>query len=124
LRSRELPPDEWHRLTGTELGLVHEHLSPQSCRVVVVEDDDGQIIGCWSLQAWLHVEGIWIHPAHQKRGGVFRALFRTMKGWVREAGARGVLTGSLSAEIDSFLQRLGASKLPGSTYAWPIIPKE
>ena len=124
MTARELPPAEWHRLEGTELGPARDVLSPAWCRVLVVEDDHGQIIGCWSLQSLLHVEGVWIHPDHRTKGGVARALLRTMRGWVRDAGGTGVLSGALTTEIGSLLESLGAFKLPGTAYAWPIIRKE
>jgi hypothetical protein len=71
---RILPAAEWSRLVGTELENVWPHLDPDRSVVIVVEDE-GQIIGCWSAFDVLHAEGIWIAddapPARPRRPAGF-----------------------------------------------------
>jgi hypothetical protein len=76
MTTRILPPDEWHRLTGTELGGVP--LDPANAVVVVVEEDE-DIVGRWAFLRVIHAEGFWIAPEHQKRVAVFRHLLREMQ---------------------------------------------
>ena len=114
---RELPRSEWDRLAGTELGPVI-HLMPESAKIAVVEIE-GQIVGCWSMTPLWHAEGVWIHPEH--RGGtVGRKLLRWMYTTASQAGARMVLTGSLSPVVTGYIERLGGTEAPGQTYVLPV----
>ena len=115
---RTLPPEEWHRLAGTELGSVI-HLLPPTAHVVVVEQD-GVIIGCWSLTPLWHAEGVWIHPDHRQSPGVAMRLLRWLYATAKAEGASAVLTGSLSATVSGYLERLGGTVTPGQTYVLPV----
>lgn len=119
---RDLPASEWDRLTGTELERIRVLFRPDQARVLVVENDAGEIVGCWSLFAAWHVEGLWIAPAYRGQGNVARRLLRTMKSWIRTAGVSGVVTASLDPAVSAYLIRLGAYPLPGAAYIWPMQP--
>lgn len=114
---RELPAAEWARLEGTELGAVVSRLSPAHTRIAVVESD-GQIVGCWSLTALLHAEGIWIAPEHRD-GSVLRKLLRWMTSTAKELGAGTVLTGALSPTVMDLVRRYGGQALP-PTFTLPL----
>ena len=119
LHTRELPRDEWPRLkeAQTELASIAARLPAQS-RILVVEDD-GVIVGAWGLFSILHAEGIWIAPSHRKRAGVARRLLATMRAWVQDMGAGGVITGARNTEVSGYLMRLGAEPLP-TAYFWRL----
>ena len=72
--TRLLPPDEWDKLKGTELETLAPYLNPEHTRIIVVENEVGQIVGCWSLLQFTHAEGLWIAPEHRNGSGVFRRL--------------------------------------------------
>lgn len=114
---RELPASEWGRLAGTELGSVIGKLSPEHTRIAVVEVD-GQIVGCWSLTALLHAEGIWIHPEHRD-GSVLRKLLRWMTQTARDIGVGTVLTGALSPTVVDLVKRYGGQEMP-QTFTLPL----
>lgn len=117
--TRELPRAEWSRLTGTELESVTPFLHQDSTRVLVVEVE-GQIVGCWALMTVLHVEGIWIHPTYRRAGSVARRLLSTMRRWIGERDAQAVVTAAIDPDIARFLERLGASAIPGQAFIWPM----
>lgn len=117
--TRLLPPEEWPRLDDTELATMWRHMHPEDAQVVVVEDAD-EIIGCWALLRVVHVEGIWIAPAHRKRGSVARRLLRGMEDAASEWHAERVMTASLSEEVSKLLAHLGADKLKGDHYILPL----
>lgn len=119
LTTRELPPDEWPRLAGTELEAVCTRLQP-SARVLVVEED-GRIVGCWSVLPMLHVDGLWIHPVHRSRGGVFRRLLTGMRGFVADAGCRAAWTAALQPDIVDLITRWGGQELPGRHFLLPLV---
>jgi len=123
MTTRVLPRAEWPRLAGTELGTVW-HILPDDADVLVVEDDDGRIVGCWSTYRREHVEGVWVAEEHRGRGVVFRHLLSGMRTLVHAKGQDVVWTGALeTAEgevVATMLKKLGAFELPGRHFAWRI----
>jgi hypothetical protein len=122
--TRELPSKEWARLTevGAELGPIQHLLTPETTRMLVVEDAAGAIVGSWALMCAWHVEGLWIAPAHQQRGSVGRRLLATMRHWIRGTGAAGVVTGSVSPLVDALLTKAHAERLAPAMWVWPVSP--
>lgn len=118
---RILPVDEWARLEGTPLGDVWRHLPTQGLTILVVEDDDGRIVGHWTESLVPVAEQLWVHPDHQKRGVVGRHLLMQMRDVIRALGASGYMTFSASAEVTQMLDRLQASRLPGVAYSVPLM---
>jgi N-acetylglutamate synthase-like GNAT family acetyltransferase len=110
MTSRILPHAEWSKLDETYLKDVWRLMSPTCAQVRVVEDGDS-IIGCWTLQLWAHVEGVWVHPDHQKRGRVAHLLIEGMQADVLAIGAKSAFTGAASAEVTAILEHLGAEPL-------------
>lgn len=114
--SRILPRAEYGRLAGTELEAVAPVL-PADADVLVVEDADGAIVGCWAAFALVHVEGVWIAPEHQGRSGVARRLLAGMRAIAGARGARAVNTASVSPDVSGMLRKLGAVQLEGEHFS-------
>lgn len=112
MRAYELAPADWPRLQDMDLAQATAHLDPSTARIAVVENEAGQIVGCWAL-VWLpHVEGVWVHPDHQKKGSVARRLWQLMRGFVREAHRLTVITGAERDDVRDLLLKHGATPLP------------
>lgn len=119
MTTRVLPVEEWHRLEGTELDGVP--LDEENAVVIVVEDADGQIVGCWSILRVIHVEGMWIHPAHRRTGPVFRRLLNEMRRIVTGFhGQHVAVSAALTPDVAKLLEAYGGVKLPGEHYAFPV----
>lgn len=116
---RTLPPEEWPKLAGTELEAVWPHLTPSDAQILVIEQD-GAIVGCWALLLVVHVEGLWIAPSHRAKGGVARRLLAAMKQAARGLRVRQVATAAVSADVRTYLERLGAHKLPGEHFVLSV----
>jgi len=121
---RELPRAEWGRLRGVgeiqgvDLGEVAAAV-PADSRILVVEDEDGAIVGTWTVMRYVHVEGLWIAPAHRKRGSVARRLVAGMRQVAREWCVRAVLTGCATGEVQQLLERVGGVELP-KIFVFPV----
>jgi hypothetical protein len=123
MTTRILPSAEWARLAGTELEGLADHIAPGAATVLVVEDGGG-LLACWSLVTILHAEGLWIHPAHRGRGGVARRLLAGMRKLVTERGASGVVTASMHPVVTQLLEHAGAVPVPGTAYTLPMGKKD
>lgn len=122
MTNRLLPPEEWARLTGTELEAVLPYLkADQDAHVIVVEEGD-QLIGCWAVVRLWHAEGIWIHPDHRGKAGVARRLLASLAALGRSLRAPGVITAAVTDDVGRLLDKIG-TKLPGTHYVMPF-PKE
>lgn len=119
MTTRLLPREEWPRLNGTEMEAIWPALDAHA-HIVVVEDDDGQIVGCWSLFRQVHVEGCWIAPAHRGKSSVARRMLVAMRSCAQAMGARSVATAACSEDVKQLLIKMGAVELPGSHFAMPV----
>ena len=118
--TRVLPVAEWDRLIGTELGeVVKAHALPADAEVVVVEDS-GEIVGCWSLIPYWHCEGIYVAESHRGKMAVQRRLWTGMMRLAKLHGAKALLTGCVSDRVQHLLEHAGAVRLPGETYILPV----
>lgn len=113
--TRILPPDEWHRLAGTDMA---PNLSPHTC-VVVVEDRE-RIIGCWAFVLCLHAEDLWIADDHRQKGAVARRLLKGAAAVAADTGVQSVCVGVADPDVAAFVTRLGGSVLDGVPYVMPI----
>jgi N-acetylglutamate synthase-like GNAT family acetyltransferase len=117
--SRILPPEEWPRLAGTEAEALWPHLDPANAQVLVVEQD-GEIVGTWTLLRIVHVECVWIREDCRGRFGVVKRLLSGMRAAARQWGARTVLTASLTDQVKSLITSLGGQPLPGEHFVIPL----
>ena len=121
MTSRILPREEWDKLKGTEAELV---TLGTTSTVVVVEDDEGQVVGCHVLQAVLHAECLWVHPDHRKKAAVARRLWWSVRNVAQQLfNAEAVWTASLSKEVDGLLEHVGATAIPGTHYLVPLVKR-
>jgi hypothetical protein len=122
---RLLPPSDWPRLAGTELGEVWQMLPTDRAVVLVVEDGDGAIVGTWAFLWVLHAEGVWIDQAHRKGSAVARHLLRGLHDVADSQQARAIWTGSIDPAIDALVQRhLGAQEVPCKSWIIPMVKGE
>lgn len=113
---RVLPVDEWPRLSQVPCDTPWWLFDPVRARVLVVEDA-GQIVATCALLPFVHAECLWIAETHKRAG---RRLLRGVYQQARAMGARSLWSGSLSERMTSILYRLGATRLPGFSYVFPV----
>lgn len=123
--TRLLPPAEWPRLAGTEAEALWPLLDPAKAQIIVIEQD-GVIVGCWTLMQVLHAECLWVAPSARKRGVVFRHLLSFLRRTASAAGFTTVATAASSDEVRRLLDRFGAVRVPGDPYVFRVdqLPKE
>jgi hypothetical protein len=109
---------DWDRLATTDLGPVLP-LLPADTQIVVVEGPEG-IVGTWAVVRYVHVEGLWIAPAHRKRGRVGALLLAGMREVAHAWDTTVVLTGAESDEVRALIGHFGGRQLPGDHYVLPI----
>lgn len=120
MTARFLPPSEWHRLSKAPIGEAAEQMSPDQAEVLVIEDEQGEIVGTWADVLMLHLEGFWVDPAHREKAAVARALLRAMFDHLRENGVKVALTAAPGPKVESILLRLGAQPLDVKPFILPV----
>lgn len=125
MNCRILPPDEWHKLAGTDLELVTEHANQDGLAVIVVEDGE-KIVARWCVFQATHFEGIWIDPEYRGRLGVVRPLLRQAFAFPQMRGEQWVFSGAertadgVDEKVAGLLERLGGKPVPVQFYALPV----
>ena len=112
---RLLPRADYGRLVGTYLEPI-AHVLPDDTDVIVVEDDDGRIVGCWATFPVWHMEGVYIDPAYRKNGAVARRLLAGMRSALRTRGVRRACTAALTSDVEDMIRRIGGPPLPGQHF--------
>ena len=89
LTIRELPPDEWGRLSQTE-GPFSGMALPvsETCRILIVETPEGQIVAHWPAFDAVHLDGLWKHPDYRHRPALDKVLLGAMVTLLQLIGVR------------------------------------
>lgn len=119
--SRVLPPEEWPRLdgTGTDLAAYTSALDPETCRIVVVEDE-GRIVASMVLIRQVLAEALWIDPAYRHRPGVGSKLLKGFYAVSQALGARSALSACMTDTMSGILRKLGATSVPALMFIIPL----
>ena len=119
---RTLPREEWGKIIEADGGRDILAAAPPTShlQVVVVEDESGAIVGSWLVYQAVHVEGLWVAPAHRGRGSVMRRLLAGMTRAARALGVSSVMTHSMDPKIDDLLAGYGGTALQGRAWALPL----
>jgi len=117
--ARILPPAEWPRLLGTEAETIWPRLDPENARVLVVEDE-GEIVGTWTMLRVVHAECIWVAPKYRGVFGVAKRLLKGMREIATAWGAEKVITGSVSPEVTDLIVRFGGVPMPCESFVLPV----
>lgn len=120
LQTYVLPPDQLHRLQGIGGPLADIQADPQRLgqMSVVVAEVDGQIVGYWIAWYGLHLEPLWIDPAHRS-AAVGRGLLERMSEVVAgtgEVAAFSVIEEENLSILGEQVSRLGFLPAPGRLY--------
>lgn len=117
MRTRILPPEEWHRLEGEQLAPL---IGPENSRVVVVEDDEGRIIANWSVMRVTYFESLNVVPEARGNLGVIRRLMAETFKAAQEFGSEWAFTGADDPQIAEYLVRLGGHSIPAMMFTVPL----
>lgn len=120
MKARVLPREEWGKLDVSGFPTVGSSLRPEDSEVVVVEDGD-KIVATMSTFRVTHFESLWVDPEYRGNAGVARMLLKagiqSAKKWTDEW----VWGSSGTDHMDDILTRVGAKKMPVSTFVVPIV---
>lgn len=121
MTTRILPREEYEKLSATEIPQVLPYMRPEDVQVVVVEDDEGRVIGAWAVLRVVQLEGVWIAPSHRKRGRVAGLLKDATLALARTLAPTWAFTGAQTADVAALLEtHLHAKRLPMDPYVIPL----
>lgn len=104
---RELHPAEFSKLNDNKWLEPERRPVPGVTRVVVAEDDNGEIQGFAFVQFVPHVEPVWVAEKH-RFGTVAKRLFERARGLL--SGNGGFLTHATNEQHGNYLERVGLKK--------------
>jgi hypothetical protein len=110
--TRELLRSEWPILATLPCELALSYPGLPIGTIIMVAEQDGQIVGCWSLIPQWAAEGVWIEETHRGHSAVARALLRQFRQSAEHRGIVAVVTACLSDQVLSILKGLRAAALP------------
>lgn len=118
---RMLPVEEWDRLRN--LPFASQGLPPPELAVIfVAETTAGEIVGIWSAMTAVHLDGLWVDPAHQATTVAGR-LLKATKGFLRETGVAVAFTMISDPAVMCLAHKAGFERYPGDL--WMIqVPAE
>ena len=118
MRTRILPPEEWQRLDGLDIGKVLKYVSPENIAVIVVESDEGEILGHMSVLTTTYIEGTWIKPGHPT---VLRPLLRQAMALAEVRNEGWVFGGAENSDehMATLIRRIGGQPIPVQFYSIP-----
>lgn len=118
VKARVLPPEEWERLRAygpfAQAGGVLP--DPAHAIVVVVEDETGEIQGCWQARDIIILEALHLSEDWRNSPMASRRLFF---GMMEEFAAREVtqaITLVQAPYIETLARKAGFTPLPGSVF--------
>jgi hypothetical protein len=128
-RAYLLPTDQVSRVLEAggplvELGFTAETLKDMIFAVVEV---DGRIVAYWVVWKAVHVEPLWVTPAHRKQPAVIRGIVEAMQDAVALTGettAFCVIERENAEVVAQYATRLGFLPAPGSLYYLVPTPAE
>lgn len=122
LTVRAVPHEEWAGLQGVPYDL--SRVDPLYAVLVVVEDA-GQVVGCWLALNTVHLEGLYIDPAHRQIAGVAGRLFAGMVEALQRAGTREALTMTTDPIVRGMAIKAGFEPVVGELFKLAIAdPQE
>ncbi len=114
---RELTPDEWCKVPAEAPG--REVYTPENSRILAAFDGD-EVVATWVVVPLVHLEPLYIAPAHRKSPTILRRLAENMKRMLIHYGVGQVYTVALNKtpELQRFALWFGAEQIPGKLYTW------
>lgn len=108
----KLEPHEFGLLGTIEDGYIPD---PRNS-IALVAMIEGQIVGRMLLIAPAHIEGTWVKEGH-RNGRVGLKLLSEMEKRARNCGLSKMFAYAASPEIESYLERLGYSRVPATVWS-------
>ncbi len=116
MKARVLPPEEWAKLNGHYSESMLS-LAPESdTRMVVCEDDAGNIVGSLGVMRMPQLEGFWLDEAHKGNAGIIRALLREAMPIAVEWANGYVLVGVTEENMRSIVRRMEGVEIPAEFF--------
>ena len=89
--------------------------SPDACRILIAENEGGELVAFWCMVQVVHCEPIWIAPEY-RNGTLAGRMWAKMKVLLDHSRVHMAYMFSDTPHIAGYLQRLGLIELPYRTF--------
>lgn len=120
--TRLLPIAEWDKLKAFPFA-AHGLPDPDLSMILVDELADGTIVGIWAALTAVHLDGLWVDPAHRD-SPVAGQLLRGMKAALQERGITTSFTLIQDANVMVLAHKAGFIRAPGDLWILTLPPAE
>lgn len=115
-RARVLPGDEWAARAGELAHYTAGLPDPEFSILVVVEDTAGRIVASWLAMNTVHLEGLYVDPAHRHTAPVARELLAQMVGELISRQIPAAVTIAQDPAIAELAEHAGFVQIPGTLW--------
>lgn len=120
--TRLLPITEWDKLRDFPFA-ANGLPDPDLSMILVDELADGTIVGIWAALTAVHLDGLWVDPAHRD-SPVAGQLLRGMKAALQERGITVSFTMVQDANVMVLAHKAGFIRAPGDLWILTLPPAE
>lgn len=121
-RVRLLPHDEWNRLA--EIGPFKDAQvlpDPLFASVIVLENEAGEIIGCWMTTPIMLLEGLWLREDQRGNRRSGRELLQGMLQFLQEYQVKTAITVIQEPEIEVIAKKTKFEAVPGGGRLYTVM---
>ncbi len=118
VKSRLLPPEEWERLRdyGPFAAAGGVLPDPEHATVLVLEDMEGQIVGCWMARDAVLLEGLFLSEAYRHSIIASKLIFFGMIRALTDRNVTQAMTLIQDPYIEGLATTAGFEKLEGALH--------
>lgn len=118
--ARVLDQSEWDKIPAeAKLRERLDYMNSDNVDVIVVEDA-GKVVACWSVMRQTWLEGCYIVPEYRGNAGAVRRLMRKTYSVASQWGDRFLWTGAVTDCVRELIERLGGKEVPMSVHVLPL----
>ena len=109
---------DWPMLATLPFG-QHGLPPPEHCIVLLAEEDE-KVVGIWAAMTAVHLEGLWVDPAHRRMTFVAAHLLAHMKDELVARQLFHCFTIVQTPEVKALALKAGFAELEGELLHWDL----
>ena len=124
MTTRQVAKAEAHLLKGTACEDIWDRYDPRQVRVMVVEDDNGKVVGTLAHVTTLEIQGLWLDDTYRDlEGGPKRQLMREIRTEIEEGNCMCFSDLDDPMLVKALVDYFKAKPFMGVVYRLPVVKR-